>query len=90
MDEPGYWKLLVDRKMVNQKTGALVEQKPVKPIFDFDLIKQEIDREVSQYDPQLEKRALKYFERALELAPALEFRANLDPEMSELVRRKLK
>ena len=37
-----------------------------------------------------EKRALKYFERALELAPALEFRANLDPEMSELVRRKLK
>lgn len=37
-----------------------------------------------------EKRALMYFERALELAPALEFRANLDPEMSELVRRKLK
>ena len=37
-----------------------------------------------------EKCALKYFERALELAPALEFRANLDPEMSELVRRKLK
>ncbi len=60
MDEPGYWKLLVDRKMVNQVTGEIVEQKPVKPIFDFDLIKQEIDREVSQYDPQLEKRALKY------------------------------
>ena len=60
MDEPGYWKLLVDRKMINQVTGEIVEQKPVKPIFDFDLIKQEIDREVSQYDPQLEKRALKY------------------------------
>ena len=60
MDEPGYWKLLVDRKMVNQVTGEIIEQKPVKPIFDFDLIKQEIDREVSQYDPQLEKRALKY------------------------------
>ena len=60
MDEPRYWKLLVDRKMVNQVTGEIVEQKPVKPIFDFDLIKQEIDREVSQYDPQLEKRALKY------------------------------
>ena len=60
MDEPGYRKLLVDRKMVNQVTGEIVEQKPVKPIFDFDLIKQEIDREVSQYDPQLEKRALKY------------------------------
>ena len=37
-----------------------------------------------------EKRALEWFERALELAPALEFRANLDPEMSELVRRKSK
>ena len=37
-----------------------------------------------------EKRALEYFERALELVPALEFRANLDPEMSELVRRKSK
>lgn len=36
------------------------------------------------------KRALQYFEHALELAPALEFRANLDPEMSELVRGKVK
>lgn len=58
--EPGYWKLLVDRKMINQKTGKIIEQQPVKPIFDFDLIKAEIDREVSKYDPDLEKRALKY------------------------------
>lgn len=32
--------------------------------------------------------AMEYFERALEMAPALEFRANLDPEMSRLVRRR--
>ena len=38
---------------------------------------------------RLEKhqRALDCFGQALELAPALEFRANLDPEMSELVKK---
>ena len=60
LDEDGYWKLLIDRKMINQETGEIIEQKPVKPIFDFDLIEQEIDREVSEYDPTLEQRALKY------------------------------
>ena len=60
LDEPGYWKLLIDRKMVNQITGEIIEQQPVKPIFDFDLIEAEIDREVSNYDPDLEKKALKY------------------------------
>ena len=59
-NEDGYWKLLVDRKMINQETGQIIEQQPVKPIFDFDLIQQEIDREVSQYDPALEEKALKY------------------------------
>lgn len=29
-----YWKLLIDRKMVNQTTGEVIEQKPVQPIFD--------------------------------------------------------
>ena len=37
-----------------------------------------------------DKRALKYYTKSLELAPFLEFRANLDPEMSELVKRKSK
>ena len=37
-----------------------------------------------------DRQAMEYFERALELAPALEFRANLDPEMSELVKRRSK
>ena len=56
----GYWKLLVDRKMINQETGQIIEQQPVKPIFDFELINREIDNEVSNYDPALEQRALKY------------------------------
>ena len=37
-----------------------------------------------------DRQAMEYFERALELAPALVFRANLDPEMSELVKRRSK
>ena len=33
-------------------------------------------------------RAMECFEKALELAPALEFRANLDPEMSVLIKKR--
>lgn len=33
-----YWKLLIDRKMVNQKTGKVIIQKAVLPIFDADFI----------------------------------------------------
>ncbi|MBO5969129.1 MAG: hypothetical protein J6S14_11610 [Clostridia bacterium] len=32
--DPNYWKLLIDRKMINQITGEIIEQKPVQPIFD--------------------------------------------------------
>lgn len=32
--DPNYWKLLIDRKMINQVTGEIIEQKPVQPIFD--------------------------------------------------------
>ena len=35
-------------------------------------------------------RAMEYFEKALELAPALAFRANLDPEMSALIKKREK
>jgi hypothetical protein len=31
----GYWKLLIDRKMVNHVTGQVIEQKAVQPKFDF-------------------------------------------------------
>lgn len=59
-DNENYWKLLIDRKMINQKTGALIEQKAVRPEFDFDAIKTEIDRYVANYDPELQDRALEY------------------------------
>lgn len=33
-EEPNYWKLLIDRKMINHKTGTIIEQKAVQPKFD--------------------------------------------------------
>lgn len=60
VNEPGYWKLLVDRKMINQKTGKLIQQKPVTPTFDFEAIKGVVDRYVENYDSGLESRALDY------------------------------
>ena len=56
----GYWKLLIDRKMINQKTGRLIRQKPVQPNFDFDEIRAVVDRHVANYDEQLESKALAY------------------------------
>lgn len=35
-------------------------------------------------------KALEYFDKALELVPSLEFRANLDPEMSTLIKKREK
>ena len=60
VNEPNYWKLLIDRKMVNQQTNTLIKQKPVQPNFDFDVIKGIIDKYVSNYDGGLESRAFKY------------------------------
>lgn len=58
--EPNYWKLLIDRKMINQKTGELIQQKPVTPAFDFDTIKAVVDRYVKNYDSNMEARALNH------------------------------
>ena len=58
--EENYWKLLIDRKMVNQKTGKLIQQRAVTPTFDFDAIKQVVDSHVQNYDAGLEKRALNH------------------------------
>ncbi len=58
LKEENYWKLLIDRKMINQKTGNLIRQKPVTPTFDFDTIKEVVDRHVKNYDSNLETRAL--------------------------------
>ena len=60
LKEENYWKLLIDRKMINQKTGNLIRQKPVTPTFDFDTIKEVVDRHVKNYDSNLESRALNH------------------------------
>lgn len=59
-NDPNYWKLLIDRKMINQKTGQLIEQKPVRPDFDFGLIEDMVQEAVDSYDPTLQDRALAY------------------------------
>ena len=58
--EPNYWKLLIDRKMINQKTGELIRQKPVSPVFDFGTIKSVVDRHVANYDSNMESKALNH------------------------------
>ena len=59
-NEENYWKLLIDRKMINQKTGNLIKQMPVTPEFDFDLIKDIVDNTVTNYDSGMESRALNH------------------------------
>lgn len=58
--EDNYWKLLIDRKMINQQTGQLIRQKAVTPTFDFDVIKGVVDKFVDNYDAGLEARALNH------------------------------
>ena len=58
--EENYWKLLIDRKMINQQTGNLIRQKAVTPTFDFDTIKGVVDKFVDNYDAGLEARALNH------------------------------
>ena len=58
--EDNYWKLLIDRKMINQRTGNLIRQKAVTPTFDFSTIKGVVDKFVENYDAGLEARALNH------------------------------
>ena len=60
LKEENYWKLLIDRKMINQKTGKLIQQKAVTPTFDFGTIKEVVDRYVQNYDSGMEARALNH------------------------------
>lgn len=48
--EAGYWKLLVDRKMINQKTGMIIEQMPVLPLFDVNRIDAMMQNEVKRWN----------------------------------------
>ena len=47
--DSGYWKLLIDRKMINQKTGEIIEQKAVTPKFNEDNIMEILSRTVADY-----------------------------------------
>lgn len=68
-NDPNYWKLLIDRKMINQKTGALIEQKPVTPTFDFGLIENMVKEAVDAYDSTLQDRALSYVREHIDELP---------------------
>jgi hypothetical protein len=48
-NEENYWKLLIDRKMVNQETGEIIEQKPLTPKFNLDEITEIMDDAIAQY-----------------------------------------
>lgn len=47
-----YWKLLIDRKMVDGD-GNIIIQQAVRPNFDFNKISEVVDTEVKNYDPTL-------------------------------------
>lgn len=49
-NEDGYWKLLIDRKMIDQVTGDVIEQQAVLPIFDQDDILEVLDDEVKRFE----------------------------------------
>lgn len=48
--ESNYWKLLIDRKMINQKTGEIIEQKAVKPIFHEGEVLDILNNEIARYE----------------------------------------
>lgn len=45
-DAENYWKLLIDRKMVDNVTGGYIEQQAVKPVFDEQAVKDILGREL--------------------------------------------
>ena len=48
-NEENYWKLLIDRKMINNKTGEIIQQKTLQPVFDTDKILSILNDEVANY-----------------------------------------
>ena len=50
--DANYWKLLIDRKMVDNITGEIIEQKPIKPIFKEQSILEILNDELERY-PQV-------------------------------------
>ena len=47
--EANYWKLLIDRKMVNNATGEIIEQQAIKPIFDEGEVLRILNDELERY-----------------------------------------
>ena len=47
--EDNYWKLLIDRKMVNNVTGEIIEQQTIKPIFDEGEVLRILNDELERY-----------------------------------------
>ena len=52
--EENYWKLLIDRKMVDNITGEIIEQKAIKPIFKSDDVLGILNDELARY-PEIKK-----------------------------------
>lgn len=48
--EENYWKLLIDRKMVNHITGEVIEQQAIQPIFDRNEVLRILNDEVNRYE----------------------------------------
>lgn len=47
--EENYWKMLIDRKMINNITGKIIEQKPVQAVFDEAEVLRILNDEVARY-----------------------------------------
>ena len=47
--EDNYWKLLIDRKMVNNATGEIIEQQIIQPIFDEGEVLRILNDELERY-----------------------------------------
>jgi 2-polyprenyl-3-methyl-5-hydroxy-6-metoxy-1,4-benzoquinol methylase len=48
-NEANYWKLLIDRKMVDNVTGEVLEQKALKPVFKMSTIERILNDELERY-----------------------------------------
>ena len=47
--EENYWKLLIDRKMIDNITGEVIEQQTIKPVFDEGEIMRILNDELERY-----------------------------------------
>ncbi len=51
-NDANYWKLLIDRKMVDNVTGEVIEQQAIKPIFKEESVLEILNDELARY-PQV-------------------------------------